>query len=88
MGRKGNCARTLKLTIRTMIYTRSRIRSGNEMHKILRDFEMETDHLISTRRPDPVIVNKKTCRIEDFASLVDFRVQQRESEKRDKFLET
>ena len=25
----------------------------------LRDFEIQTDHLISTRRPDLVIVNKK-----------------------------
>ena len=28
----------------------------NEMHKILSDFETQTDHLISTRRPDLVIV--------------------------------
>ena len=31
----------------------------NEMHKILRDFEIQSDHLILTRRPDLVIVNKK-----------------------------
>ena len=29
----------------------------NEMHKILWDFEIQTDHLISARRPDLVIVN-------------------------------
>ena len=31
----------------------------NEIYKLLRDFEIETDHLISARRPDLVIVNKK-----------------------------
>ena len=31
----------------------------NETHKILWDFEMQTDHLILARRPDLVIVNKK-----------------------------
>ena len=32
---------------------------GNGMHKILRDFKIETDHLILARRPDLIIVNKK-----------------------------
>ena len=31
----------------------------NETHKILWDFEMQTDHLISARRPYLVIVNEK-----------------------------
>ena len=31
----------------------------NEMYQILWDFEIQTDHLISTRQPDLVIVNKK-----------------------------
>ena len=31
----------------------------NETHKILWDSEIQTDHLISARRPDQVIVNKK-----------------------------
>ena len=30
----------------------------NEMHKVLWDFEIQIDHLISARRPDLVIVNK------------------------------
>ena len=29
------------------------------MHKLLRDFEKQTDHLISAKRPDLVIINKK-----------------------------
>ena len=31
----------------------------NESHKLLWDFEIQTDHLISTRRPDLIIINKK-----------------------------
>ncbi len=31
----------------------------NETHKLLWDFEIQTDHLISTRRPDLIIVNKR-----------------------------
>ena len=32
----------------------------NETHKILWDFKVQTNQLISVRRPDLVIVNKKT----------------------------
>ncbi len=40
----------------------------NETHKLLWDFEIQTDHIISARRPDLIIINKKerTCRIVDF----------------------
>ena len=31
----------------------------NEMHKVVWDFEIQTDHIISVRRPDQVIVNNK-----------------------------
>ena len=31
----------------------------NEMHKLLCDFEIQTDHLISIRRPNLMIINKK-----------------------------
>ena len=31
----------------------------NEMHKILWDFEIQTDHLILARRPNVVMINKK-----------------------------
>ena len=42
----------------------------NEANKLLRDFKVQTDHLISARRPDRVIVNKKiTRRIMDFGVL-------------------
>ena len=31
----------------------------NDTHKLLWDFDIHTDHLISTRRPDIIIINKK-----------------------------
>ena len=34
----------------------------NDTHKLLWDFEIQTDHLISTRRPDLIIIKKeRTC---------------------------
>ena len=61
----------------------------NETHKILWDFEIQTDHLIPARRPDLVLINKKrkTCRIVDFAVPADHRVKIKENEKRDKYLD-
>ena len=58
----------------------------NKIHKILWDVKIQTDHLISARRPDLVIVNKKkrTCRIVDFAVPSNHRVKLNESEKKDK----
>ena len=31
----------------------------NDTHKLLSDFDMQMDHLISARRPDFIIINKK-----------------------------
>ena len=31
----------------------------NDTQKILWDFDMQTDHLISARRPDLIVINKK-----------------------------
>ena len=62
----------------------------NETHKILWDFEIQTDHLISARRQDLVIVNKnkkRKSRIVDFSVPADHRVKLKESEKRDKYLD-
>ena len=67
----------------------------NETHKLYCDFEMQTDHLISARRPDPVIVKKKkkkkkkkrNCRIVDFAVPSDHKIKLKEREKRDKYLD-
>ena len=59
----------------------------DDTHKLLRDFEIQTDHLISARSPDLVIINKKkrTCRIVDFAVPADHRVKLKESKKMDKY---
>ena len=55
-----------------------------ETHTFLWDFEIEMDHLISARRPDLVIVNKKkrTCRIVNLVFLTDQKIKLKESEKR------
>ena len=68
----------------------------NETHKLLWNLEIQTDHLISARQPDLVIVLKKkkkkrkkkrTCRIVDFAFPVDNRIKLKESKKWDKYLD-
>ena len=59
-----------------------------ETHKLLWDFEIQTDHLISVRRPDLVIIKKeRTCRIVEFAVPADHRVKSKDSEKKDKYLD-
>ena len=59
------------------------------MHKLLWDFNIQTDHLIPTRRPDLIIINKKkrTCKIVDFAVPADHRIKLKECEKKDKYLD-
>ena len=59
----------------------------NNTHKLLWDFYIHTDHLISTRRPDRIIINKKkrTCKIDDFAVPANHRVKLKECEKKDKY---
>ena len=64
-----------------------------ETHKILWDFEIQTDHLISASRPDQVIVNenkKKSKKEPAEKRTLPFRltygVELKESEKRDKCL--
>ena len=61
----------------------------NEIHKLLRDFNIQTDHLMLARRLDLIIINKKkrTCQIVDFAVPADHRVKLKESEKKDKYLD-
>ena len=61
----------------------------NNTHKPLWDFDIHTNHLISTRRPDLIIINKKkrTCKIVDFAVTADHRIKLKECETKDKYLE-
>ena len=57
-------------------------------HKLLWDFNIHTDHLISARSPDLLIINKKrrNWKIVDFAVPADHRIKLKECEKRDKYL--
>ena len=59
----------------------------NDTHKVLWDFDIQTDHLISARRPDLIVINekKRTCKIVDLI-IVD-RIKLKESEKKDKYLD-
>ena len=61
----------------------------NNTHKLLWDFDIHTDHLISARRPDLIISNKKkrNCKIVDFAVPAEYRIKLKECEKRDKYLD-
>ena len=61
-----------------------------DTHKLLWDFGIHTDHQISARRPDFIIINKKKKRIfkiVDFAVLADHRIKLKECEKKDKYLD-
>ena len=61
----------------------------NNTHKLWWDFDTHTDHLISDRIPDLIIINKKkrNCKIVDFAVLADHRIKLKEWEKKDKYLD-
>ena len=69
----------------------------NATHKLLWDFNIQTDHLIPARRPDLIIINKKkqkkkkkkkrTCKIVDFAVPADHRIKLKECEKKDKYID-
>ena len=49
----------------------------NEAHKLFWDFEIQTEHLMSTRWSDSQ-QNKRTCRILDFAVSADHTVKLKE----------
>ena len=64
----------------------------NDTHKLLWDLDVQTDHLISPRRPNLIIINKqkkknKICKIVDFAIPADQRIKLKECEKKDKYLD-
>ena len=61
----------------------------NDTHKLLWDFGIHPDHLISARRPDLIIINKKRriYKIGDFAVPADHRIKLKECEKKDKYLD-
>ena len=51
----------------------------------------KTDHLIPARKPELIIINKKKkkriCKIIDFTVPSDHRINLKESEKKDKYLD-
>ena len=61
----------------------------NFQRKIInRDFNIQMDHLIPARRPYLIINKKKRiCKIVDFAVPADYRINLKESEKKDKYLD-
>ena len=61
----------------------------NDTHNLLRIFDIQTDHLISVRRPDLIIINekKKICKMVDFSVPADHRIKLKEFEKKNKYLD-
>ena len=46
----------------------------NDTHKLLWDFDIQTDHLISARRPDLIIINKKKKKKKNRENLQNCRL--------------
>ena len=65
----------------------------NDTHKLLWDFDVQTDHLISARGPDLIIINKKKKKKERIYKIVDFsvpadhKIKLKECEKKDKYID-
>ena len=72
-----------------MVYAQPAPVLENNTHKLLWDYDIHTDHLISARRPDLIIIKQKkgTCKIVDFAVTADQRIKLKEREKKDKYLD-
>ena len=63
----------------------------NDSHKLLWDFSIQMDPLIAATRPDLIIINKKKkkriCKIVDFVVPANHRINLKECEKKDKYLD-
>ena len=61
----------------------------NEMHKILLDFGIQTDHIIRIKRADLISINKKkrTCHEVNFHAPALQKVKIKESDKRGKYFD-
>ena len=74
-----------------MVYTQQSICLGEWHAQLLWDIDIQTDHLISARRPDLIVINnnkkKGTCKIVDFAVPADHWIKLKEGEKKDKYLD-
>ena len=60
-----------------------------DTHKLRWDFDIKTAHLISARRLEFIVINKKkkTYKSVDFAVPADHRIKLKESEKKEKYLD-
>ena len=48
----------------------------NETHKIIWDFDIQTDHIISVREPGIVLIKKKImCHLVNFVAAADHRIK-------------
>ena len=72
-----------------MVYTQTRICPKEWDEKIRSDFVIQTDHLISARRPDLMIIKKKkrTCHLVIFAVSADLKIKRKTNENIDKYLD-
>ena len=73
-----------------MVYAQPITCPTNYTHRLLWDFDIHTDHLISATIPDLIIIKKKkkrTCKIVDFSVPADHRIRLKEGEKKDKYLD-
>ena len=81
-----------------MVYAQPSTYPRNDTHKLLWDFDVETDPLISARRPNHIIINnnnnnnnnnknKRIFKIVNFAVPADHRIKLKEYEKKDKYLD-
>ena len=67
----------------------------NDSHKLLWDFDIHQDHLISARRPNLIIINnkkkkkkkKRICKIVDFVVPADHKIKLKECGKKDMYLD-
>ena len=62
---------------------------ANEMHKIIWDFGLQTDHQIAVRRSNLVLINKKKriCHLVDLTVPADHRREMKEGKMIDKYLD-
>ena len=59
----------------------------NEDYKILWDFSIQTDHVIETRTPDLLVVDRKkrSCKIIGIAVPGDSKIEEKEKDKTEKY---
>ena len=59
---------------------------GNETHNLLSYCEIQTDHQMSARRPDLVIIykEKRTCRVMDLSVSADHRVKLKKKDQKER----